>query len=315
MKKAIRTTTYLLLVCALALATTATAGNSKTGTTAFPFLKINPGARAVAMGGAFTGLADDEMAAYYNPAGLAQLEGKRFIAEYQSYIADINSGMVGIVLPNSADRALAIHISYLNYGDFVQTDELGNITGEFGGSDMLFGVSYAMRIKPTILVGATGKFIYESLQDYSATGAAVDLGAKYVSDRDRYHLGVMVQNLGAQLSSLGEEKDALPLTFRAGGAIRPRGLAIVTSLDIAVPIDNDPFVAVGAELYKFDPVFIRMGWNSFGSNYKAANSDDNWAGLSLGFGIDLWTTQLSYAFTPAADLGEMHRITWQGRFK
>ena len=83
MKKAIRTTTYLLLVCALALATTATAGNSKTGTTAFPFLKINPGARAVAMGGAVTGLAYDQMAAYYNPAGPSELVGKRVIAQYQ----------------------------------------------------------------------------------------------------------------------------------------------------------------------------------------------------------------------------------------
>lgn len=315
MKKAVRTTTYLLLVSILAFASVGQAANSKTGTTAFPFLKINPGARAVAMGGAFTGLANDEMAAYYNPAGLAALEGKRFIAEYQSYIADINSGMVGVVLPVSYDRAFAFHISYLNYGDFIQTDQAGNITGEFGGSDMLFGVSYSMRIKPTILIGATGKFIYESIQDYSASGAALDLGAKYISDRDRYHAGFMIQNLGTQLSSLGEEKDALPLTFRAGGAFYPRGYAMVVSLDIVAPIDNDPFIAIGTESFKFNPVYLRLGWNSFGTNYKAETSDDNWAGLSVGFGIDLWTTQLSYAFTPAADLGEMHRITWQGRFK
>lgn len=314
MKKAFSTTTYLILIAVVAFTTTY-AGNSKTGTTAFPFLKINPGARAVAMGGAFTGLANDEMAAYYNPAGLAALEGKRFIAEYQSYIADINSGMVGVVLPLANSRAVAFHISYLNYGDFIETDELGNITGEFGGSDMLFGVSYAFHVKPTILIGATGKFIYESLQDYSASGAAIDLGAKYVSDRNRYHAGIMVQNIGAQLSSLGEEKDALPLTFRAGGAYLPRGVDLVTSLDVGLPVDNDPFVAVGVEYFKFDPVYLRLGWNSFGTNYRAANSDDNIAGLSVGFGLDLWNTQLSYAFTPAADLGEMHRITWQGRFK
>jgi len=35
------------------------------------FLIINPGARAVGMGEAFCGLADDALATYYNPAGLA----------------------------------------------------------------------------------------------------------------------------------------------------------------------------------------------------------------------------------------------------
>ncbi len=315
MKKAVLTTTYLILATLLVSSLPTLAANSKTGTTAFPFLKINPGARAVAMGSAFTGLADDEMAVYYNPAGLAQLEGKRFIAEYQNYIADINSGMVGVILPTSLDRVFSFHISYLNYGDFTQTDESGNVTGEFGGSDMLFGVSYAIRIKPTIMIGATGKFIYESLQDYSATGAALDLGAKYVSDRNRYHAGIMIQNLGAQLSALGEEKDNLPLTVRVGGAVRPRALNMTISADLAAPVDNDPFVAIGAEYFKLRPAYLRLGWNSFGTNYRSAGSDDKWAGLSVGFGMDLWHTQLSYAFSPAADLGEMHRITWQGRFK
>ena len=34
------------------------------------FLSTGPGARAAAMGGAFTGLADDSSAIFYNPAGL-----------------------------------------------------------------------------------------------------------------------------------------------------------------------------------------------------------------------------------------------------
>ncbi|MCM2271553.1 MAG: PorV/PorQ family protein [candidate division Zixibacteria bacterium] len=315
MKRTIPTTLCLFIAVLLAPTADLYAINSNAGTSAFPFLKINPGARAVAMGGAFTGLADDEMAVYYNPAGLVQLEGKRFMVEYHSYIADINNGMIGVVLPMSLDRTIAFHINYLNYGDFIETDEAGNVLGEFSGSDMTFGVSYSMRIKPTILIGATGKFIYENLQDYSATGGAIDLGAKWVSDRNRYHAGIAIQNLGAQFSSLGEEKDNLPLTIRAGGAIRPRGLDLIASLDVALPTDNDPFVAVGLEYFKLDPVYLRLGWNSFGTNYRSEGSDDKWAGLSVGFGFDLWHTQLSYAFSPAADLGDMHRITWQGSFK
>jgi len=73
--------------------------NSNVGTSAFPFLKINIGARASGMAGAFTGMADDESALYYNPSGIAFLEGKRFILEYHNYFADLQSGFVGIIRP------------------------------------------------------------------------------------------------------------------------------------------------------------------------------------------------------------------------
>jgi hypothetical protein len=38
-----------------------------------PFDFLNPGARSLALGGAFTGLADEATAAFTNPAGLVQL--------------------------------------------------------------------------------------------------------------------------------------------------------------------------------------------------------------------------------------------------
>ncbi len=40
------------------------------------------GARAIAMGGAYTGVANDAFATYYNPAGLLQMDGHHIDAEY-----------------------------------------------------------------------------------------------------------------------------------------------------------------------------------------------------------------------------------------
>ena len=49
-------------------------GVSKVGTTGAAFLEIGIGARAVAMGNAFVGTANDVTALYWNPAGLAGIQ-------------------------------------------------------------------------------------------------------------------------------------------------------------------------------------------------------------------------------------------------
>ncbi|RME22590.1 MAG: hypothetical protein D6800_10840, partial [Candidatus Zixiibacteriota bacterium] len=133
--------------------------------------------------------------------------------------------------------------------------------------------------------------------------------------RGRLRAGIALQNLGVQLSTLGtnSDKDGLPTMLRAGVGGRPRGLPLVLSGDVLVPFDNDVDVALGAEYYELKPIYLRMGWNSFGSNFRASDSQDSFAGFSFGFGIDFkrgW--QFSYAFSPGADLGDSHRVTLTG---
>lgn len=286
--------------------------NDNAGTSGFSFLKIDAGARAVAMGGAFTGLADDESALYYNPAGITIFEERRLIAGYHAYFDDMQAGMVGFINPIGQDKAFGAYISYLNYGDFVETDLQGNTLGEFGGSDLVLGLSGAWRPRYGLSFGATTKFIYEKIQDYSATGLAVDLGALYSTSRDRITIGLAIQHLGVQMSSLGDETDKLPLTLRGGVALRPRDLPVILSSDLILPTDNDPIIALGAEYLDFKPLYVRIGWNSFGSNYRTADSDDSWAGLGLGVGFDVRDFHISYAFAPGAELGDSHRITFTG---
>ena len=69
---------------------------------------------------------------------------------------------------------------------------------------------------------------------------------------------------------------------------------------------------IGAEYFNLKPLFLRMGWNSFGSNYRTDYSDNGLAGLSFGIGVEYNSLQFSYAFSPAADLGDSHRVTLTG---
>ncbi len=293
---------------------TAGDANKNAGTSSFSFLKIDIGSRAVAMGGAYTGLANDEEALYYNPAGLVTMEGKRFIAGYHNYFIDLQSGFLGYIHPLGENRAFALSSSYLSFGTFTQTDLQGNVEGEFSGGDLFFAGSFAQRYNRAFSFGGTLKFLYEKIQEYSATGVAADLGVRYSSDRDRYGAGLMIQNIGSQLSSLGSKKDGLPTSIRLGGSMKPRGVPVLFAADIILPTDNDPVFAVGIEYFEQNPFFIRAGWNSYGSNFRARDSEDKLAGFALGFGFNYKKNlKFGYAFMPGADLGDSHRITLSGR--
>ncbi|PKK82144.1 MAG: hypothetical protein CVT49_15255 [candidate division Zixibacteria bacterium HGW-Zixibacteria-1] len=289
--------------------------NSNVGTSVFDFLKIQAGARPVAMGGAFTGVADDEASLYYNPAGVVDLEGRHFIAGYHNNIFDMQSGFLGYIHPLREGQKLSVYVNYLNYGSFDRTTVDGEVIGDFSGGDLLLATSYAREMNERIDVGVTGKFIYEKIDEYSASGFAFDLGLKYsLNDRNSTTFGLMMQNLGTQLSTYvsGGDKESLPLTIRGGGSTHPRGLPVVVAADVIYPTDNDVYFAVGAELVSTRPLFIRAGWTNLGENYKTGAGSDDLAGFSAGIGLESNKLQISYTVSPQAELGTSHRITFTG---
>ncbi len=302
----------------LAVSAIADVDNSKVGTRGYSFLKIELAARPVAMGGAFTGVADDEASLFYNPAGTVGFEDKRFLFGYHDNIFDMQSGFVGYIHPLNyrGDKSLSLYLQYLSYGDFVRTNSLGEEEGTFSGSDVLFGAGYAMMLNEDFKIGGTLKIIYEKIDAYSSHGFALDLGVRQSLDRGRTVIGLAAQNLGAQLSGFTEsgEKDPLPLRFRGGVSTIPQGLPLLLAGDIVYPTDNDMYFCLGAEILEIKPLFIRLGWSSFGSNYKTNSGNDDWAGFSGGFGVEYRKMQISYAISPQADLGTSHRITFSGGF-
>lgn len=319
-----RTTLAVVLVlggCLLAL--TATAGaksiNDKAGTTGFSFLKLGVGSKAVAMGGAFTGLADDPATMYYNPAGTINLPGRQFMAAYHNYIVDIQSGYVAGVFPLLKDKKVGFFVDYLNFGDFTETDQYGVPTGNFSGGDIQIGGNISANLLPELAAGINAKFISEFADGYSSEAIAFDLGLFYRHRDSLTTAGLCLYNLGGVLSgfsegSVGEHKDKLPMGVRAGIGHSLRELPLVAALDLVYPNDNDIYLNAGLELYQFKPLYIRAGYSTFGENYKTGSGSDGWGGLSLGFGLDYKVYHISYAFMPYLDLGSSHRVTVSGGF-
>ncbi len=289
--------------------------NSKVGTTAYPFLKIGVGARASAMGGAFVGLSDDESALYFNPAGLLQLKGRHFITYYNNYVTDIQSGFVGYIHPYSEKVVLGLSINYFNYGSMEQTDNYGKSLGTFGAADLSFAFSYAKKVSPRFNLGANVKFIVESegAQNHSSDALALDLGGFYQHKDERTRFGAVVNNLGFQLKGFSSShKDPLPTVVKLGISHSMKEVPLLVTGDVSVPFDNDVYFSLGGELTYLKPLFLRVGWTSFGENYKTGLDKDKWAGVSFGFGINWKKYKFDYAFSSYGDLGGVHRVTIAG---
>lgn len=326
MRQIVLFSTLLMLV----LSSTLLAGKSKVGTTAYPFLKIGVGAKALSMGGAFVGLANDESAIFYNPAGLVGLQTRALSASYLNYVADIQSGSVMFVRPRGTTQteedqysynedeetpvydsksALAFAITYLSYGTIDETNSSGQVIGDFSGSDMAFTMGYANKVSRRISLGANVKFIYQKVDEFSSQGLAADLGALYRLSDGRTSVGVSASNLGVQLSGLSEEhKDPLPILLRVGLSHRLREIPITVSGEGVMPSDNDIYGAFGLEFQPNLPIALRAGYSSFGSNYKTDGDKDNTAGFSFGAGFLFPKIRIDYAFLPYADLGSLHRV-------
>lgn len=91
---------------------------------AAPLLEMGASARAVALGGALTAIADDEDALFYNPAGLAVLE-RPVISVFYNRVFEVvhHFGVAGAV------RGLGAQLLQLDTGPGEGANEFGNPSG------------------------------------------------------------------------------------------------------------------------------------------------------------------------------------------
>ena len=260
------------------------------GTTAASFLKIGVGAKASAMGEAFTALASDGTSLYWNPAGLSELKAKELSATYNSWLEEIKQGYLSFTFPTRGGTG-GVGSNYVDMGKIEGRDVEGSPTGDFTASDTHIFIGYAGRLKKSswgITVGTLQDVIKE---DKKATFLAT-VGFLYPVS-DRFTLGAVAQNIGSRLGA-----DPLPLTFKVGAASRLKNL--VLALDVAKPQDNEIYYCLGAEWWLANPFALRVGYKT---------NQDAGEGITAGLGLKMGKVSLDYAYVPYGDLGSTHRIS------
>src|ERR1700687_2261155 len=184
---------------------------SDPGTTAANFLKLGIGPRAIAMGNAQVGLADDVYATYWNPAGLARLESFEAGFVQNQYLQNISEQYLAFTYPRPRRGTLAASMTYLNTGTFPGYDAAGNSIGNVGANDMAVALSYAhsiyrdRRLGTEVSVGLTGRMIQERLDTVTARAYAADAGVLIKPGLQAggllggWQAGLTIRNLGTSL--------------------------------------------------------------------------------------------------------------------
>ncbi len=277
-------------------------------------LTSDVGARPIAMGGAFTGVADGPETAFYNISGAAFFETYQFSATLYKQTTgdsanDITNTMVSIFMPmKQLDGVVGISLIYENMGTNEGTTSSGDPTGEFTTYNMVLGLNYSTKLSDTIGIGLGAKYIYSHLYtDFIGKSFAFDASATYINDHKfnkdtnaRFTAGLGLQNIGSKMSYQDEDQaDDLPLFLRSGCSYKVDLNKMESTILLALEIDKDLFAGlefsdnftyrIATEYAYKNMIFARCGYSIDADIY----GNYNW--FNWGFGIKQYNITIDFA--------------------
>jgi len=290
-------------------------GDGQDGTTS-PFTEFGFGARAMGLGNAFTALADDPTAVYWNPAGLDYIYQQSITFFHASLYLGTNFDFLGYAYPTLDIGTFALGIARLGVDDIIERSTSIAQEGTFSFETYRAYLSYGLRLPWDLATGASLKversaFSYTQTygEEASAVGVGMDIGFMYRPTfstepllRD-WSVGLNFHNLFSPQLKHGDEPDALPIDIRFGLLrsvyVGKAGSVLSIIFDINKAAENDLNFAFGSEFS-----FQKMGKARLGYNQAT--------GLQFGVGVEYSMFQIDYAYgNPSTDglLDPVHRFS------
>lgn len=286
------------------------------GNTALEFLKIDSGARASALAGAYSSYGDDSFAVFYNPALAVFASQSRVDLTHYEYFEDLRLENISGIVRISSWYSLGAGITYLYSGPIARTVRDDNIegfssSGRYTASDLLILVCNSFRLGDSVAAGLNMKYLRETLDSEKAVSFAVDAG---VLIRPGFLSGLNFSfsflNLGVPVRFV-EKKESLPLLFRSGlswgfSPLKWNGKKEVKDLNFSLeavkPADDRLNFRFGFEVFFLDLCAVRLG-------YRFNPVKDDLGGPCFGAGLFLGRFDVSYAFVTYQILDPTHRFS------
>lgn len=242
------------------------------------FENTDIGARQTALNGAFTSLADNSFAVFYNPSGLGQLKYREFAVFYSPApfgLTDLSTAAITYAEPFSFGT---IGAAFKTYGFELYREN--TFTAAFAGDYM-----------ERIYFGANVNVYNLSIENYnSATAAGIDIGAMVYIARF-LQWGFIGKNITG--TKIGESKEKITQVYRTGFTYQPLNylrIAAECEKDVRYPVS----IRGGFEYNVIEYIDLRFGAGSQPTVFTAG----------IGINYDLFS--FDYGFSKSEDLGFTH---------
>ena len=231
---ALKLTAGLLLMCGLAPSLQAQ-DNINVVTTAVPFLRISPDARAGGMGDLGIATSPDASAGFWNMGKVAFNESKGGIAAtYTPWLKDLINDVYLASLSGyykiDDEQAISANLRYFSLGNIQFTDQNGNLNGNGKPREFGIDVGYSRKLSSKFGLGLALRYINSDLASGAPSGGntykvgtsvAGDIGLYYDNKNeagDGFTFGATLTNLGAKIAYTdnADQRDFIPANFGLG---------------------------------------------------------------------------------------------------
>ncbi len=186
------------------------------------YLLRDVGGRALSMAGAYTAIANDPNAIFYNPAGLGFLANKPQVTGGISSLGHSRT-QSSVAWAQSIYPRLGIGfgINSFSSGSFTGRDVQGNPIGDFSALQYALNLAGAYSLE-NAAIGFNLKYLTNNLtgSPITANGYGLDVGTKF-DVMNMVSVGVAVQNISGMMfwNNANKDYEYLPYTVRAGIAM------------------------------------------------------------------------------------------------
>ncbi|MBK8575888.1 MAG: PorV/PorQ family protein [Elusimicrobia bacterium] len=261
------------------------------------FLRYGAGARALGMGGAFTAVADDASAEYWNPAALAFMDEFQFQTMYAPYEFGTKLYYTSFVAPLGPRwGALGVSDFLLRSDGFQRRDNLNFVSGGEGDvTQNVISLSYGRSFYDLWSAGARVRLLQQKVLSDSGSAMALDLSA-YTRPWNGLSAGVALNNLNEPTLTLGEDPDEYKQSGRFGLAYHAPRERFIVSLDANKTVQQSLYFVGGMEYNPLSLLSLRAGWDQ--------NQD-----VTMGVGVNFRSFLFDYAFSNQENLGATNKVS------
>ena len=209
-------------------------------TTAVPFLRISPDARAGGLGEEGIATSPDANSAFYNLSKTPFSDYKTGIGlTYTPWLKDLGLNDVYLLAASGYhqlddNQALSASLSYFSLGSIQFSDYNGNNWGEGRPREFAFDLGYSRKLSSKLGIGLTLRYINSnltlgaaaasgSISAYKAgTAVAADLSFTYknvAANQEGFTFGFVLSNLGTKIGYTNDatQKEYIPANMGLGG--------------------------------------------------------------------------------------------------